>query len=253
MRFYNRAASILLRRRFARKDDCTCTSLDAHWGHPFREEPAGQPFGLPSTRVKPFRDGLVVRGVECMFAWYWLADLCEREKIPFVLGHALAMRAIHGGKTKTDKIDAAKLAGLLRGGVFPQAYVYPKAKRATRDLLRRRSIFVRQRAHLIAHIQNTNSQYNLPPFAKKLTYAGNRNDQILDRFEEDSTKKSVEADLNMIVAYDGQLQQLETHLTGCLLRGHSPYPTNTPPVNPGNVSKSNCSGGVPLVGMFLPR
>ena len=112
--------------------------------------------------VAPFRDGLVV-GVECMFAWYWLADLCEEQRIPFVLGHALAMKAIHGGKTKTDKIDAAKLAALLKGGLFPQAYVYPKAKRATRDLLRRRSIFVRQRAQLIAHIQNTNSQYHHPP------------------------------------------------------------------------------------------
>lgn len=45
--------------------------------------------------VTPFREGLVV-GVECMFAWYWLADLCEAERIPFVLGHALAMKAIHG-------------------------------------------------------------------------------------------------------------------------------------------------------------
>ena len=161
--------------------------------------------------VKPFREGLVV-GVECMFAWYWLADLCEAQGIPFVLGHALAMKAIHGGKTKTDKIDAAKLAGLLRGGVFPQAYVYPKAKRATRDLLRRRANFVRQRAHLIAHIQNTNSQYNHPPFAKKLTYKGNRNDEIAVRFEDDSTKLSVQADLNMIAAYDTQLQELETHL-----------------------------------------
>ena len=161
--------------------------------------------------VAPFRDGLVV-GVECMFAWYWLADLCEAERIPFVLGHALAMKAIHGGKTKTDRIDAAKLASLLRGGLFPQAYVYPKAKRATRDLLRRRSIFVRQRAHLIAHIQNTNSQYNHPPFAKKLTYAGNRNINIADRFEDDSTKMSMQANLNMIAAYDAQLQQLETHL-----------------------------------------
>ncbi|MDB5307183.1 MAG: transposase of ISGsu5 [Gemmataceae bacterium] len=34
--------------------------------------------------VKPYRDGLVV-GCECLFAWYWLADLCEREAIPFVL------------------------------------------------------------------------------------------------------------------------------------------------------------------------
>jgi hypothetical protein len=30
--------------------------------------------------VKPNRAGLVV-GVECMFAWYWLADLCEDESI----------------------------------------------------------------------------------------------------------------------------------------------------------------------------
>jgi hypothetical protein len=38
--------------------------------------------------LAPFRDGLVV-GVECMFAWYWLADLCTAQQIPFVLGHAL--------------------------------------------------------------------------------------------------------------------------------------------------------------------
>src|SRR4051794_18207121 len=100
-----------------------------------------------------------------MFAWYWPADLCEREGIPFVLGHALAMKAIHGGRAKNDRLDAHTLAGLLKGGFFPLAYVYPRAKRDTRDLLRRRAFFVRQRAQLIAHIQNTNAQYNLAPFA----------------------------------------------------------------------------------------
>jgi transposase len=59
--------------------------------------------------VAPFRNGLVV-GCECMFAWYWLADLCEDESIPFTLGHALYMKAIHGGKAKNDRIDAAKIA-----------------------------------------------------------------------------------------------------------------------------------------------
>jgi transposase len=63
--------------------------------------------------VAPFRDGLVV-ACECMFAWYWLADLCTAEGIPFVLGHALYMKAIHGGKAKTDQIDAHKIAVLLR-------------------------------------------------------------------------------------------------------------------------------------------
>jgi hypothetical protein len=157
--------------------------------------------------VRPFRRGLVV-GCECMFAWYWLADLCEDHSIPFVLGHALYMKMIHGSKSKNDKIDAAKLAGLLRGGLFPMAYVYPPAKRQTRDLLRRRSFFVRQRAQLIAHIQNTNIQFNLPPFLKKLSYAGNRTPEIAERFSDASTRLSVTADLNMIDAYDGQIARL---------------------------------------------
>ncbi len=163
--------------------------------------------------VKPFRDNLVV-GVECMFAWYWLADLCEAEGIPFVIGHALSMKAIHGGKTKTDKIDAAKIVGLLRGGLFPQAYAYPSALRETRDLLRRRTAFVRQRAQLIAHIQNTNSQYNLPPFAKKLSYAGNRDaDAIAGRFAHESVRQSVRADLAVIDALDEQIAAVELYLT----------------------------------------
>ena len=54
-----------------------------------------------------FRENIVV-AVECIFTWYWLADLCARERIAFVLGHALYMKAIHGGKAKNDKIDAHK-------------------------------------------------------------------------------------------------------------------------------------------------
>lgn len=80
--------------------------------------------------IEPFRKNLVI-SVECIFTWYWLADLCEREGIPFVLGHALYMRAIHGGKAKNDKIDAHKIALLLRGGMMPMAYVYPAEMRST--------------------------------------------------------------------------------------------------------------------------
>jgi transposase len=93
------------------------------------------------------------------------------------------------------------------------AYVYPKAKRETRDLLRRRSFFVRQRAQLIAHIQNTNSQYNLPPFDKKLTYKGNRCAAIAERFSHPSTQLRITTDLNLIASYDTQIATLELHLT----------------------------------------
>jgi transposase len=148
-----------------------------------------------------------------MFAWYWLADLCDDQGIPFALGHALAMRHIHQGKSKSDKIDAGKLAAMLRGGLFPLAYAYPKAKRQTRDLLRRRSFFVRQRSQLIAHVVNTNSQFNLPPLTKKLTYAANRSEAIADRFPDPSTRLMVESDLALIDDYDRQIARLELHLT----------------------------------------
>ena len=58
--------------------------------------------------ITPFRENLVV-AVECIFTWYWLADLCAREGIDFVLGHALYMKAIHGGKAKNDRIDSLKI------------------------------------------------------------------------------------------------------------------------------------------------
>ncbi len=45
-------------------------------------------------------------------SWYWVADFCTDHDIEFVLGHALYMKAIHGGKAKNDKIDSEKLAAI---------------------------------------------------------------------------------------------------------------------------------------------
>jgi hypothetical protein len=112
------------------------------------------------------REDLVVC-VECRFTWYWLADLCAREGIPFVLGHALSMQARHGGQVKHDRIDAQKIAVLRRGGLLPQADAYPAEMRVTRDLLRRRIHFVRQRAELLAHSHTTHSQDTLPAIGKE--------------------------------------------------------------------------------------
>jgi transposase len=160
--------------------------------------------------IAPYREDLVVC-VECIFTWYWLADLCTQEGMAFVLGHALYMKAIHGGKAKNDKIDAHKIAVLLRGGMLPQAYVYPADMRATRDLLRRRMHLMRKRAELLAHIQNTNSQYNLPEISKKLAYKANR-DGVAERFPEPAVQKSSEVDLALIDAYDRLLTAVELSL-----------------------------------------
>ena len=161
------------------------------------------------SAIEDFRDDLIV-GAECMFTWYWLADLCLDEKIKFILGHALYMKAIHGGKKKDDKLDSEKIARLMRGGTFPLSYVYPREMRATRDLVRRRMFLVRRRSELLAHVQLTNQQYNHDPFEKMLQYASNRD--VLDRFEQPSVRLSVEADLKTVDHYDQLLKQLETNL-----------------------------------------
>jgi transposase len=160
--------------------------------------------------IAPYRDDIVI-AVECMFTWYWLADLCAQEGIPFVLGHALYMKAIHGGKAKNDKIAAHKIAVLLRGGMLPQAYVYPAEMRATRDLLRRRMSLTRKRAELLTYIQNTNSQCNLPEIGKKLAYKANR-DGVAERFPDRAVQKSIEVDVAVLGYYEPLLRDLELHI-----------------------------------------
>src|SRR5205823_5986436 len=128
-----------------------------------RNMPAGpEPF---LQAVTPYREDLVVC-VACLFTWYWLADLCVREEIPFVLGHELYRKAIHGGQAKNDKIAAQKIAVLLRAGLLPQADVSPAAMRATRDPPRRRMPPIRRRAAVLGHLQTTPSQARLPDVAR---------------------------------------------------------------------------------------
>ena len=157
--------------------------------------------------IEPYRDDLVV-SAECIFCWYWLADLCARENIPFVLGHALYMKAIHGGKAKNDRIDAHKIATLLRGGAFLVAYVYPQGMRATRDLLRRRLFFVRRRSELFSHIRIVFHQLNLPAPTGQLHYAGNRTG-LADAVPDPVVRASIEADLAMAARLDEVIRSLE--------------------------------------------
>lgn len=169
--------------------------------------------------LAPFRDNLVV-GAECMFAWYWLADLCADEGIDFVLGHALYMKAIHGSKVKNDRVDSHKIALLVRSGMFPMAYVYPKRMRATRDLLRRRTHLMRMRAQLLAHVSTTTAQYNLPALSKRLIHPQNR-DGVVERFAELAVQQSVQANLTLAAQIDDVLRELELSILRAA-RQHAP-------------------------------
>lgn len=94
---------------------------------------------------------------------------------------------------------------------MPQAYVYPSAMRATRDFLRRRCHLARKRAELLAHIHNTNSQYNLPEIGKRLAHKANR-EAVADHVPDPSVHKALEVAVSLIDHYDQLLGEVELYL-----------------------------------------
>jgi transposase len=166
--------------------------------------------------IAPYREAIVV-GVESIFCWYWLSDLCQEHGIPFVLGHAFYMGLIHSGKGKNDRIDAAKIARLLRSGTFPLAYAYPKGMRETRDLLRRRTFLVRQRTGLLTHVHIVNSQYNLPSIDKQLRWESNLR-KTVERFTEFGLDPCLQHNIATDVLLIEQLSRLIVELERYLVR-----------------------------------
>jgi len=146
-----------------------------------------------------------------MHCWYWVSDFCNDLGVDFILGHALYMKAIHGGKTKNDRIDSFKITKLIRGGNFPLAYVYPKKMRATRDLLRRRTKIVQHGADLKAHVTNTTSQYNLPPNKVNLKNKDAR-EQLRSTFPDLSVQKNIDLDMDILDCYAQQLSKVEWYI-----------------------------------------
>lgn len=160
--------------------------------------------------LKPYLPSVTV-ATESTGSWYWLGDLCDDEGIRFTMGHALYMKAIHGAKSKNDRIDSEKIARLAQSGLLPRAYAYPKALRAVRDLLRRRMIFSRRRAALMAHLKSLNAQANLPGLKNEAKVKSRRH-MIPDRFVEDDVRLSAETDLEVIAHYDKTIANLEQYV-----------------------------------------
>jgi transposase len=89
-----------------------------------------------------------VVALEAAYGWEWLADLLERERVELHLAHPLRTRAIASARVKTDAVDAATLAHLLRTGLLPEAWVAPRQVRDLRELLRQRVALVHLRTSL---------------------------------------------------------------------------------------------------------
>ncbi len=92
--------------------------------------------------------------VESTYNWYWLVDGLMAAGYRVHLANTTAIEQYKGLKHTDDESDARWLAHVLRLGILPEGYIYPKEERAVRDLLRKRSQLVRQRTMNLLSIQN---------------------------------------------------------------------------------------------------
>ena len=104
--------------------------------------------------LEPFRRELIGVVVESTYNWYWIVDGLQEADYRVHLANPSAIQQYEGLKHTDDNWDAFWLAHMLRLGILPQGYIYPKQDRPVRDLLRRRLIFVRQRTTHILSLQS---------------------------------------------------------------------------------------------------
>jgi transposase len=104
--------------------------------------------------LKPHTKKLAGIAVESTYNWYWLVDMLMEAGYTAHLANPSAIRQYEGLKYADDKHDAFWLAEMLRLGVLPEGYIYPKKQRGVRDLLRKRGHLVRLRTSLIISLQH---------------------------------------------------------------------------------------------------
>ena len=106
------------------------------------------------STLKQFKKNMVGIAVESTYNWYWLVDALQSDGYNLHLANPSAMQQYEGLKHTDDKSDAFWLAHMLKLGILPQGYIYPKKRRPMRDLMRRRLKFVNQRTSHVLSLQS---------------------------------------------------------------------------------------------------
>lgn len=133
--------------------------VDENGKRVFKRKLLNDPAAIIET-LKPYRDEIAGIAVESTYNWYWLVDLLMAEGYQVHLANPAEIQKYTGLKYADDQHDAFWLTEMLRLGILPEGYIYPKEDRPVRDLLRKRGHLVRLRTSLIISLQNIISRNN---------------------------------------------------------------------------------------------
>jgi transposase len=159
------------------------------------------------SALKPFKQDLHGVAVESTFNWYWLVDGLSDNDFNTLLVNPSAVKQYEGIKHTNDDTDAFHLAHLMRLGILPTGYIYPRAERAVRDLLRKRLQLVRHRVTHMLSAQNqvwrtTGLNISSKPF-KQADFS------LLDLVDDDYIKMAIKSNLILIHTLNQQIDELE--------------------------------------------
>ncbi|HKQ88134.1 MAG TPA: IS110 family transposase [Candidatus Acidoferrales bacterium] len=161
--------------------------------------------------LEAHRDEMVGVVVESTYNWYWLVDGLQAAGYKVHLANAAAIKQYSGLKRSDDKSDAAHLAHLLRLGILPTGYIYPREQRGLRDLARRRMQLVRQRSMHVLAVENVQARETGSRMTgdkiKRLSV------QAVNELGYDAeVARNIAANVAVIGALNQQIAQLEKYL-----------------------------------------
>jgi transposase len=130
-----------------------CTVIN-HAGQAVFQKRLANDLPMITQALRPFQPQLHAVAVESTFNWYWLVDGLQAAQFPVQLANPAKIQQYSGLKRTGDSSDALWLAEMLRLGILPTGYIYPKQQRAVRDMARRRMLVVQQATCLLLSLQS---------------------------------------------------------------------------------------------------
>ncbi|MFQ5616933.1 MAG: IS110 family transposase [Anaerolineales bacterium] len=158
--------------------------------------------------LEPNRGSIEGLVVESTYNWYWLVDGLQEAGFRVHLANPAAIVQYSGLKYTDDDSDARWLAELLRLNILQEGYIYPKAERAVRDLLRKRGQLVREKTRQVLSVQNLVAR-NLGVSLSANEVKRLKPEMVDERMSDKHLALAVKSSLSVIDCLEAQIQCLE--------------------------------------------
>ena len=192
-------------------NNCVLALLDETSQLVFRERLAND-LGCVVEALGPFQHDVEGLAVESTYNWYWLVDGLMEAGYRVHLANTAAIDQYTGLKYADDESDARWLAHLLRLGLLPEGYIYPKEQRAVRDLLRKRAQLVQQRTRNVHAIQTLIARNRGRGMGcNRVKRLGE--EEVDELLAEECVALAVKSNVAVMRCLDGQIAQLEKAVT----------------------------------------